>query len=115
MSILINGTVLGTQPSTLTEEFLNLQTDQEAIDGTTRRNKYGQKRRATLSFSIMQPSDYQNLISQFSTGSGVLYSNTASNYAGGILTFSGLPTFTESPYVQGSSLYRNFDVVIKEI
>lgn len=115
MSIYINGNLLGTQPSTLTEELLQLQTDQEAIDGTQRRNKYGQKKKAIMEFSYLAPSDYQTLLGRFSTGSGVIYYNDASNYTGGICTFSGLPTFSESSYVPGASLYRPFTVSIREI
>lgn len=115
MSIYINGSILGTQPSVLNEELLQLQTDQEAIDGTQRRNKYGQKKRATMQFSYMPPADYQALLSNFTTGSGVIYYNDASNYAGGICTFSGLPTFQEAEYVPGASLYRPFTVSIREI
>jgi len=115
MSVYINNVILGTQPSNLTEEYLQLQTDQEAIDGSMNRNKYGQKKQATMDFPIVQPSDYQTLLSNFSTGSGVYYYNNASNYAGGTLAMSGLPSFSETPYVQGSSLYRAFHVVIREI
>jgi hypothetical protein len=116
MSIYINGSVLGTQPSILNEEDMPLQTDQEAIDGTTRRNKNGQKKRSTMHFPDMPPADYRNLKNQFVTGSGVIYYNDASNETPtGIFTFSGLPTYTENPYLPGASLYRDFDVVIREI
>lgn len=115
MSIYINNVLLATQPSVLAESLIQIQTDQFSINSTMSRNRLGQKKQADMTFSIMQPSDYQTLIANFTTGSGVYYFNNQSNYAGNTLAFSGLPTFQESSYVQGSSLYRDFKVTIREI
>lgn len=115
MSIYIGGQLLGTQPSDLNEESLPIQTDKEAIDGTMRRYHVNQKKRATMVFPYMPPADYQSLISKFTTGSGVYYYNDQSNYTNGVFSFSGLPSYSESSYVPGASLYRPFSVVIREI
>jgi hypothetical protein len=79
------------------------------------RNRLGQKKACDMTFAILQPSDYQTLISNFTTGSGVIYLNDQSDYSGGSFTFNGLPTFQESEYVQGGSLYRAFQVTLREI
>lgn len=113
--IYINGTALPVQPSVLTEELLQMQTDQESIDGSMTRHKINQKKRSTMEFPIVQPSDYQTLLSSFVTGSGIYYYNDQSNYTGSVLAMSGLPSFTEQAYVPGSSLFRPFSVVIREI
>lgn len=115
MTVSINNIPLNNQPSVLTESLIQIQTDQTSINGSMTRNRINQKKQADLTFAILQPSDYQSLISNFTTGSGVYYNNTASDYSGGTLAFSGLPTFQESQYVQGGSLYRAFQVTIREI
>lgn len=113
MTVSINGSPLNIQPSNLKEELLQIQTDQETINGSMYRNRIGQKKQSTLSFPIVKPSDYQVIISQFTTGSGVFYNNDATSY-GANFAMSGLPSFSESEYIQGGSLYRQFDVVIRE-
>ena len=115
MSVYINNAILGTQPTLLAEELLQIQTDQISIAGAMTRNRIGSKKQSTMTFPIMQPSDYQALLTNFSTGSGVYYYNDQSNYTGSTLAMSGLPSFTESEYIPGSSLYRPFKVVIREI
>lgn len=115
MSIYINGTVAPFQPSALTEEILQIQADNQSINGSMQRNKIGQKKQATLLFQQCNPTQYQNLLVYFTTGSGVTYLNDQSNYAGGLFTFSGLPAFAESQYVTGASLLRDFQVRIREV
>lgn len=114
-NIEINGTPLPQQPSTVLEEYLQIQTEQTSINGGMQRNKIGQKKQATLTFKDISTSSYQTMVNLFSTGSGVFYRNPLSGYAGGVLTFSGLPFFEESPYEPGASLYRPFHVRIREI
>jgi hypothetical protein len=113
--IYINGNALNIQPTILLEELLQIQTDQVSINGSMTRNRIGMKKRSTMEFTIMSPSDYQTLIGYFSTGSGIYYSNDTSSYTGGVLSFSGLPNFEEGEYVPGSTLYRPLKVVIREI
>jgi hypothetical protein len=114
MSISINNTLLNNQPSFLREYLLQIQTDQTSLNGSMTRNRIGQKKVSEMTFSIMSPADYQVLINYFTTGSGVYYYNDATDY-GSVFAFSGLPTFQENPYTQGSSLYRDFQVTIREI
>lgn len=115
MSIYINGTILNNQPSVLKESLLQIQTDQMSINGSMSRNRLGQKKQTDMTFAILQPSDYQTLIANFTTGSGVYYLNDQSDYTGNTLTMSGLPSFQEYEYEQGGSLYRAFHVTIREI
>lgn len=112
MSIYINNSILSNQPSSLLEELLQIQSDNEAINGGLQRNKSGQKKQSTMQFTNLSPSDYQTLVNYFTTGSGVIYYNDQSSY--GIFTFSGLPYFDEAQYVKGASLYRPLRVRIRE-
>jgi len=111
--VAINGSELTIQPSTLNEYYVQIQTDQESINGSMTRNRIGQKKAVNMVFTIMGPSDYTTIIDQFTTGSGVYYSNDLSS--NGIWTFSGLPTFEEGNYVVGASLYRPLNVKLREI
>lgn len=113
MSVSINNNPLNVQPSLLNEYYEQIQTDQMSILGNMARNKLSQKKHADMEFTIMSPSDYQTVINYFITGSGIYYSNDQSSY--GTFTFSGLPLFSEQPYVQGASLYRPLKVSIREI
>ena len=115
MSVYINGTVLNNQPSILKENLIQIQTDQMSINGGMTRNRIGQKKQSDLTFAILQPSDYQVLVAAFTSGATVAYLNDQSDYSGSTFSFIGLPTFQESEYVQGGSLYRAFQVTIREI
>lgn len=115
MGIQINSDSTIPQPSDLLEELLQIQSENQSIAGGLQRNRLGQKKQATLQYSYLSPTQYQALISKFTTGSGIFYYNDQSNYTGGIFTFSGLPYFSESSYVQGASLYRPFQVRIREL
>lgn len=115
MSISIAGDSTVPQPELLLEEFIQIQSDNTAIAGSVQRNRIGQKKQATLKFPYLAPADYQNLLSKFTTGSGVYYSNNNSGKtANALFAFSGLPSFTESEYVPGASLFQPFEVKIRE-
>jgi hypothetical protein len=117
----INHSAISPQPTSLREYSIQIQTDQESIDGSIQRNKVrstnnpdGQKFAAELTWDLIQPSDYQTLNNQFVTGSGIYYHNPASKY--GTLSFSGMPFIEdESEYVRGESLLSSYKVRIREI
>lgn len=113
MSVKFNG-VLVPQPTVLTERLVQVQSENYSINGSLQRNRIGQKKEAALEYTYLTPSGYQQLIGYVTTGSGFSYSNDASNYTGGLFTFSGLPFFEESDYVRGGSLYRKLKVRIRE-
>lgn len=113
MTVSINNNALPVQPTDLNEHNNQIQTDQTSINGGMTRNRIGQKKQADLTFTIMQPSDYQTVIGYFTTGSGIYYSNDQSSY--GTYTFSGLPSYSEDNYVPGASLYRPLTVTIREV
>lgn len=114
MTIYLGGQLI-VQPSILTERLVQIESENESIGGSIQRNRIGQKKEAELKWSWLAPSGYQQLVSLFTTGSGFWYSNDQSNYAGGVLTFSGLAFFDEGEYVPGASLFRDFKARIREI
>lgn len=119
--IQINHSDISPQPTNLKEYSIQIQTEQEAIDGAIQRNKVrsvgnpnGQKFVAELSWTYLSPAQYQTLNNQFITGSGIFYNNPASKY--GTLTFSGLPFIeSEGEYVPGESLLTDYKVRIREL
>lgn len=112
--ITINSDANTPQPTKVTEELVQIQTDQIAINGTMTRNRMGQKDQATCEWDWLTPSQYQLLIGYFTSGNTVTYTNTQSDYSGGTLTFSGFPVIKEGEYIQGGSLYRKISVVIRQ-
>lgn len=110
--IYINSSALNVQPSSLSEYYIQIQTDQQSINGSMARNRIGQKKVADMEFTIMSPSDYTTVFAYFTTGSGVTYLNDQSKF--GIFSFTALPTFSDDAYVQGASLYSPFKVSLRE-
>lgn len=115
MSVTINSDSGVAQPTEITEEYLQIQNDNMAIDGSMQRDLINKKARSTLTYGSLSPTDYQLLFGYFTSGAAVLYTNTASNYAGGSLIFTGLPTITEGAYFHGTSLIRPLTVVIRQV
>lgn len=103
------------QPSQLEEDPVPIQQDIQSLDGSTQRNFIGLKYQVKMSFINLTISGYQQLIGMMTTGSGVTYYNDLSaEKANGILTFSGVASFTKYPYVAGSSLYQQLDVLVRQ-
>lgn len=113
-NIQINSVEVLQQPSSVLEEYIQIQTEQTSINGGMQRNKISQKKQSTLIFRDISVAAYQSLLSSFSTGSGVYYYNPLSAQPGGVFTFSGLPFFENSPYEPGASLLQPFKVRIRE-
>lgn len=103
------------QPATVKEEIIPIQTDVTALDGSMQRNNLNTKYQSTCTYSNLAPSDYQTLIAVINNGGTVSYSNTLSDYSGGSLSFTSLPTFKENEYQPGASLWRDITVVLREV
>jgi hypothetical protein len=109
------------QPTTARDYRINIQNDNQAIDGGMQRNRVisaanpvGYKYAVDLVWEDLGISDFQTLLGFFSSGSGVVYSNPNTKY--GVLTYSGLPTVQEpDPYIPGDSLLTKFMVTIRQV
>lgn len=113
MNIYLNGQLLGIQPSQLEEDPIPIQTDVQAIDGSTQRNFQATKYQAKMSFTNLSISGYQQIMGLIA--SGVTYlNNLSAETSNGTLTFSGNATYQKYPYVSGASLYQQLDVVIRQ-
>lgn len=112
--VTINSNNSTPQPTTLKEEYVQIQTDQIAINGAMQRTYYGEKQQATLQWDWLSPTDYQTLLGFFRGGGTVTYSNTSSDVSSGVFSFTGLPIFTEAEYIQGGTLYRKISAVIRQ-
>lgn len=115
MSVTINSDSTVAQPTEIKEEQLQIQNDNAAIDGSMQRNRMNSKAQATLTWGALAPSDYQLLFGYLTSGIAVTYNNSQSNYTGGALSFTGLPTITEDAYFHGTSLIRPLVAVIRQV
>lgn len=114
MAITINNTTTIIGPSSLIERTVQIQSEQEAIDGSLQRNRIGQKREVVMIWANLQPNDFLTLNNLFTTGSGIYYSNNGSKY--GTLSFSGLPFVeNEGQYTPGTSYLADYQVRIREM
>lgn len=112
--ITINGTT-PKQPTDVNENPEQIQTDQIAIAGNLQRNRIGKKNKVVLTWPYLKPAEYQALIALFESGNAVIYSNDNTNRAGGVLTFTGLPTYEQGNYYRGASYLVPLSVTIREV
>lgn len=103
------------QPSSLAESDIQIQTDNESIDGSLQRNRLGQKKSVSMSWQYLTPAEFQTLVGYFSSGNEVIYNNTESNRSGGSYGFTGLPNYKEGEYLRGGSKLVTLDVTIREV
>lgn len=118
MGVTINSTAIK-QPTAdggLIEDYVNYETTLVAINGGKQRTRSGQKKRATLKWTKVSITDYQQLNTLLNSGAAVAYSNDFTNKPGGIFTFTGLPTFDASqPYSVGTDKFVDCSAVIEEV
>lgn len=114
MTVKLNGIAI-TQPATLEEDVIPIQTDVTAIDGSMQRNYLGKKYQAKLSFDKITVSGYQQIMSIITGASQVSYYNDSTAIQNTPLTYSGLCTWQHSPYVDGASLWQSLDVTIRQV
>lgn len=113
MAVTIAGTTVPT-PNRLNEFEVQIQHDNEAIDGSVQRSRIGSKKLADMAWDALRPADYQTILGLITTGAAVAYSNNQSNRAGGVFSFTGLPTFEEGEYIKGGTLFRSMNLQIRE-
>lgn len=103
------------QPTDVNENPVQVQTDQESINRSMQRNRMGKKEQVILTWPHLRTTEYQALIALFESGNPVVYSNNQSNRAGGVLTFTGLPTYEQGNYYRGQTLMVPLTVTIREV
>lgn len=114
--ISINGTALLKQPPILLEEPIPIQTDNEAVDGTTQRNYISFKWQSKMGFTYLTPAQVQAFNTLFLGNSAVTYQNTMSAMiSGGTLSFSGLGTFTFGEYLRGANMFVPYTITIRQV
>lgn len=99
----------------LLEDYQNYETTQVAINGGKQRVRAGQKKFARIKWSRCSIAEYQQLNTLLNSGSEVDYVNDTSNKPSGTFAFTGLPTFTSSPYWRGASYMVDCEALIEEV
>jgi hypothetical protein len=79
------------------------------------RNQIGKKRSAKLSWTYIDTATFQFLLGLMDAGNAVTYVNTASNVAGGTMSFTGLLEIDEGSFIRGSSALVPFSLTIREV
>lgn len=101
--IYINGSLPPEQPSSCNENPTQVKTDTYAIDGTPSRLQLPSKNRAKISYPACSPATFQFFKALYDSATTVVYRNTDSNVAGGILEFTAIIDLDENDYIRGGS------------
>jgi hypothetical protein len=113
--ISINGTPLTQQPYDVNEDPVQIRTRNEAVDGSISDVTLGVKQNVVMQFDYASAALFQ-LIKGFGDGvTPVVYSNSASNVAGGTLTFTGILSYTENSFARGSDARVPLTVTIRQV
>lgn len=113
MTVYINGDGTIPQPTLLLEDYVQIQTDNYALDGGGQRNRLGQKKFVNAEWRMLTPAEYLALTSKFTTGSGVTWFNDQSKF--GTFQFDGLPTYEGGEYEVGATMLSPVKASIREI
>lgn len=111
----INGTALSQQPSDVNENPIQARTYNEAIDKSLSVNTFGIKQNVELGFTYVSPALFQYIKAIGDGITAVVYSNTASNVAGGTLTFTGILSYEENAYIRGGSALVPLKVTVRQV
>jgi len=99
----------------LLEEYQNYEDTQTSINGSKQRIRAGQKKFAVIKWKRCSIAEYQALNTLLNSGAAVDYSNDQSNKTGGEFAFTGLPTFSSTPYWRGQSYLVDCEATIEEV
>lgn len=114
MAITINGGAIK-QPTELREWYEDVAGRNVSISGNQQEDYQGKKKRVTMKWDYLSPTDLQALITLFQAGASVTYSNNNSAKATGTFAFTGLAKFEEGEYERGgSNLTKGSEVTIEE-
>lgn len=114
MTVKLNGIAI-VQPATLQEDVLPIATDVTALDGSMQRNQFNTKYQAKMHFDKLTVSGYQQILAIINAGRQVSYYNDSSAIQNSTLTYSGLPTWQNQPYVDGASFWQDLDLTIRQV
>lgn len=103
------------QPTAVREWYEEGKTRKQAIDLTLRETVAGQKKRATLKWDYLTPTEYQQLLTHLLGGGALDYYNDQSAVPGDVLEFTALHDFTEGQYVRGASLMKPLEITFYEV
>lgn len=92
-----------------------IKTDSFAIDGTQKRSRFPDKKRAVLTWQNIKPADYQAIKAMVDSGDVIHYINTNSIVADGTLEFDAIPDDDLDTYTLKASLpWAPFKLTLRE-
>lgn len=112
--ITINGNEV-LDPTKYLDNFDQFFTDNRSLSGKLQRNRRAKKKMADLTWTMLEPAEFQALSALFEDGDEVAFSNDASAY--GTFTFNALPDLPldASEYIGGGTYLRDLHVTLREV
>lgn len=112
--ITINGDEI-LDPNQYRDNFDQFYTDNRSLSGKLQRNRRAKKKMAEMTWTMLEPAEFQALSALFEDGNEVAFINDASAY--GTFTFDGIPDLPldASDYLGGGTYLRDLHVILREV
>ena len=112
--ITINGNEI-LDPTLYRDNFDQFFTDNRSLSARLQRNRRAKKKMAEMTWTMLEPADFQALSLLFEDGDEVTFSNDASAY--GTFTFDALPDLPldASEYLGGGTYLRDLHIILREV
>lgn len=112
--ILINGAPVP-DPQGYQDNYDQYFTDNISLAGNRQRNRRAKKKWALMKWTMLEPTEFQALITLFNDGDAVTFSNSDSSF--GSFAFTGIPDLPleASEYMGGGTFMRDLTVTLREV
>ncbi len=104
-----------TDPQGYEDNYDQYFTDNVSLLGNRQRNRRAKKKWARMTWTLLEPSEFQALMALFNDGDEVDFTNSDSSF--GTFNFTGIPDLPLSPteYLGGGSFLRDLTVTLREV
>ena len=112
--IIINNTPVP-DPSGYNDNYDQFFTDNISLAGNRQRNRRAKKKLAILTWTMLEPVEFQAMMALFQDGDAVTFTNTDSAY--GSFDFIGIPDLPldAGDYYGGGTFMRDLTVTLREV
>lgn len=102
-------------PSGYNDNYDQFFTDNISLAGNRQRNRRAKKKMATMTWTMLEPVEFQALMVMFEDGNAVAFTNTDSSY--GPFNFTGIPDLPlgAGDYYGGGTFMRDLTVTLREV
>ena len=102
-------------PTGYEDNYDQFFTDNISLAGNRQRNRRAKKKWARMTWTLLEPAEFQSLIDKFNDGDEVDFTNTDSSF--GTFDFTGIPDLPleTGDYLPGGSFLRDLTVTLREV